>query len=747
MVRAGAVALIVAALCARPTPVVAAVTARFSFAVAKAPHPLAADPTFSDPGWAAGVVPQGTGDWIDLTTHSAAAEPTIAYVLYDDRALYLGFRATQGSEPIATQSTNDVGFGIDDFVGVGIDTSGTGARLYYFMTTPRGTRYEQASENARYRPQWQAAATRTAQGWNAAMVIPLSALRIAGGSPQAWRFQFVRQLAARGEHEVWAYDGAMVDGASGAWPAFFDARWWAQGMGLQFGAAARPKPEPRADVYGLESVGGDRNLFVQANGTFVPTTVRPAGIDFSYPLTPTMSFVGTLNPDFSNVEIDQQIITPQEFPRQLTEYRPFFSQGANFISAASGPRSTAGAVSTNPYLVFYSPDIGPFDRGAKVEGTFGQQSLGVLSFRGFDETSGNTFDDQAFGYERAAPNGSLLYWSDGVFAHHSIAGNDDTIEAGAEGHNYTSGFTWFVDHSFENGSWVPNAHADLSETFVDLHRTFFDAYAGYFDVSPNYNPIDGYTANSDIRGPMGFLNLFGSMPGVKNYTVSFVADRFVDESGAVHQADTGLAVVATFSDGLSLDGAGPSTGQLRSYGVPAGPGCKGPIVATTSFTGYPCYLDGSTAPYNLYSIPIGYKDGTPAPYDANYAWGPFGSDYVHLFNAATSRPIGKRLTIALAYDGTYERSFANGILDSQWLRSVTLGYTVGPESAVSLELRNINGFGGFATAVGTNLAASFHQRFNGGNELWINYGSPAAGATIDRLIVKYVFHAGAESGT
>ena len=190
----------------------------------------------------------------------------------------------------------------------------------------------------------------------------------------------------------------MVDAASGSWPIFFDARWWAAGTGLQLGAAAHPHLSPRADAYGLESFGGDRTLFVQANGVFDRMMVRPLGVDFAYPLTPTMSFVGTANPDFSNVEIDQQTIAPQEFERQLVEYRPFFAQGANFINAQTGPRSSVGAVSTNPYLVFYSPNIGPFDSGAKVEGTFGFQSLGVLTFHGFDQTTGNTFDDQAFGY-------------------------------------------------------------------------------------------------------------------------------------------------------------------------------------------------------------------------------------------------------------------------------------------------------------------------------------------------------------
>src|ERR1700733_11137558 len=152
----------------------------------------------------------------------------------------------------------------------------------------------------------------------------------------------------------------MGDAPSGAWPTFQnDTRFWAAGD-FDIAASAVARPKPRADIYGLASIGEDRNLFQQANGEFLPENVRSFGGDLSYPITPTVRFVGTLNPDFSNVEIDQQTIVPQEFQRQLIEYRPFFAQGAAFINASSGARSTTGPASTAPNLVFYSPSVGPF---------------------------------------------------------------------------------------------------------------------------------------------------------------------------------------------------------------------------------------------------------------------------------------------------------------------------------------------------------------------------------------------------
>ena len=749
MVKAtGFILWLVAGVALSATPLYAAVTAKFSFPVARAPHRLTLDPLMADPAWSAGRVPDGAGPWENVTTRAPAGDSTTAYLLYDDRFLYVGFRAVQRPGSIvATQTTNDVGFGTDDFVGIGIDTSGAGSQAYYFETTPRGVRYQQAAENVRYRPRWQSAAAVGPNGWSAVLVVPLDVLKIRSGSLQTWRVQFVRALAAKAEHYVWSYDGLMQDAPAGAWPSFADTRWWAAATGITPGGA-RTRPRGRVDVFGLASIGEDRNLFQQANGEFLPMKIRPVGIDVSYPLTPTMSFVGTLAPDFSNVEVDQQTIAPQEFRRQLVEYRPFFAQGANFINAASGPRSPTSAISTAPNYVFYSPDIGPFDRGAKVEGTFGDQSLGVLSFRGFDPTTGNTFDDQAYGYEHALGDGSFLYWSDGVLAHHSIAGNDSTIEAGMEGRNLKSGFVWFADHAFETGNWVPQGHADLSEAFVDVHKPNYEVFAGYFDVSPNYNPIDGFTVNSDIRGPQGFFNINGSMRGVKNYGIFVGGDRFLDDTGAVHQADTQIFLNATFANGFSIDGAGAAIGQLRSYDVPAGPGCSGPTVAQSSFTGYPCYRNGTTQAFDLSTVPVGYGDGTPTPIDASYSWGPFGDNYVHLFTVSTSRPLGRRLTLGLEYDGTYQLPLAgDGPLDSQWLRRISLEYNLSAESTISVAFRSINGLGGFATQTGSNFAFAFHDRFRGGNELYVNYGTPAASATLNRLIVKYVFHAGADEGT
>ena len=106
------------------------------------------------------------------------------------------------------------------------------------------------------------------------------------------------------------------------------------------------------------------------------------------------------------------------------------------------------------------------------------------------------------------------------------------------------------------------------------------------------------------------------------------------------------------------------------------------------------------------------------------------------------------MTLGLEYGGTYERPLSGpGALDSQWLRRISIGYNLSSESTLTISFRNINGLGGFSTQPGTNIAVGFHERFRGGNELYVNYGSPAANTTLNRTIMKYVFHVGADEGT
>lgn len=721
---------------AAPGPYVAAMTR----------HPVASDASLSDPDWSRGFITGGAPSFEDITTRTAAPFATAAYVLYDSANLYVAFDVQQPGLPIvANQTTNNVGFGLDDFVGIGIDTSGNRSTVYYFETTPRATRYQQASENARYAPVWGAVARVGKGAWTAVLTIPLKVLH-GVASAKAWRFNFVRGVAANGEHYTWAFDGTMQDAAIPQWPPFGDAQFWPRlsGIGSAGPAARRFADRARADVYALGSAGSDRTLFAQADGTFAPEGVRTLGADLSYAVTDAIHFVATVNPDFSNVEIDQHTIAPQEFKQPLVEYRPFFAQGAAFLNPAS---PSAGVAQPNNQI-FYSPSVGPFDRGTKLEGSFGDQSFGVLSFRGYDRTTGNEFDDIAYGYTHALPDQSFAYWSDGVLAHHSMAGNDATAEVGTSFHNLRTGWNGGVDEAFESGSWVPGpGSARALSVWESIIKPNYNLFIDYQDVTPNYDPIDGFTSISDTKGFAFSPVVNGSSPGLKSYQLSLAWDRFFDESGAVHQADAIATLKAVLKDQLSIS-VGPRDGELRSYSAqaPGRLGCGNPSLERTSYTGYPAYHCGQTEPFDQFVMSLGYRDGTQSPVDFKYSEGPFGGTFLQQYSISGSRPFGSRFSIATQLAGTYGRTISSGALSSQWLRLISLGDNLGPESNVALELRSITGsVNGLTTVPGVNLAVSYHDRFRSGNELYVAYGTPAATQTLNRFIVKYIVHAGIQN--
>lgn len=686
-----------------------------AFSAARVDAPPTFDRGLSDPKWQNALI---ATDFQDLTTHAPAKLATTAYLLYDKDNIYVAFRAEQPSVPIhASQTTDNIGFGQDDLVGVGLDPSGADSAVYYFETSPRGVRYQQATESSRYAPTWFAVTDVQGSAWTAMLTIPFKNLRSAGGH-RTWRINFIRNVAGVAEHYTWAYDGLMQDGQPPNWPGLTDARWWPSLRDLVIaGTAARP--QPRVELYGLASAGKDRNVFQQSNNTFATQSVRNYGIDFVYPVTSTIAAVGTLNPDFSNVEIDQQTIVPQEFQRNLTEYRPFFAQGAQYFTNISFP---LGGTVAPPNQVLYTPSIGTFDRGFKVEGTYGLQQIGALSVR--STADGARFDDEAFSFKHALPDRTFLYWENSVFAHHDI-GNDDAVETGMAGRNLKTGFVWGYDQTLEERRLLIDPSHQFAygrSGFVDVHKPNYEWQVAYLDESPGFGPIDGFTAVNDIRGPEVFSDWTTTALGLKNWTGFITADRFRTRAGGVHQADF-FGTTDLYTKGLF---------HLN-------------LTQTTSSLNDPVLTGGVNLPFNQSSFTIGYRDGTPSPLDFTYGAGPFSTFYLQQFNVFTTRPLGTRFNISATYAGTHERSSTIEV-DGQMLRSLAIGESLGPETNLTLAVRSINGKGGFASP-GLNFAAGLHNKFRSGSELFLSFGTPAAPVTLNRFIMKYLWRIGGGAGT
>jgi Domain of unknown function (DUF5916) len=709
-------ALVLCALVASNATTLAWVPHTATIAAVKVTTPPKLDLTLEDPLWKTGAV---FDNFYNFTSHQPAEHETVAYLLYDDENLYLAIHNAQhGASIVATQTVDHAGVATDDNIALNLETSGNGGRVYQFRMNPHGIHDESSSENARYAPDWKSSAEVLPNGdWNAIMVIPLSVIRAQGGGKQDWQIDIVRFVAGTNDEYTWAYEPTMQ--------AFSGSQYWPKLTGLQLKAAAA-RPRAHADIYGLGAAGADRGVFQNGIGNFEPMKERPYGVDVTVPVTNTMALVGTLNPDFSNVEQDQTTIAPQEFQRQYNEYRPFFSQGANYLN----PLPSSNVNSSD--IPFYSPNIGVFNSGTKLEGTQGANSIGLLN------VTGAGFNDSAFGYSYGTSDQSFDAAVQGVDANHTGL-RDDVFGAAVSTTNPHSGTFVVLRQTDETGTDVSAASQaqdfQFSTGVQNAHTLVLFKYA---DIGPQYNPVDGYLTENDLRGPQFFYSYSGSGPkggAIKSYQVLGGVDRFVDRSGAAHQADVFSNLSVTFKDQVTLQ-FGQTTSELRTYA-----------------TSYPLYLGAQVLPYNSQAVVFGYKDGTPSPVDASYSWGPFANGqlqpvFLQQPSISTSHQFG-RWGLSFAFSGAIDHAMPGSpalALDSQWERSLSITRSFGKDTSLALGLRGINGDGGFAEP-GTNLAVSFHQRFKNLDELYVDYGTPASIATLNRFIVKYIFHIGGDTGT
>ncbi|MBV8149920.1 MAG: hypothetical protein JO101_05130 [Candidatus Eremiobacteraeota bacterium] len=703
---------------------VAAVTSADRFVVQRVDQPFVLDGSLSDPRWAPALDARRL---TSLASRGPARDGLRAAIFYDDTNLYVGFKVEQ-SEPItATQTTNTIGFGLDDFVGIGIDPVGNGERSYWFETTPRGTRYQQANESARFLPAWDAAGTTFSGGWSAILVIPLRVMHIPANGAQHWRMNIERFIAATADRETWAFNSLMGNYPITNFPDFRESRWWPTSNGIVLDHVV-PKPQPRAEFFALDSSGADHAVYTSPSGATFQQNSRALGLDAAYPVTPTVNLDLALSPDFSNVEIDQQTITPQQFRLAFREYRPFFAQGANYINTELENYE----FNFGQDAIFYSPSIGPFDRGLKLEGTQGTNSFGVLEAKGDDPTGPQNFDDIAFGFKHKRQDNTLAVWADGVMAHH-FGLDDSTFEVGAYGRSLASGLVYSFDHASEFGTAVANpSKAQKTDALFDIQKSGpFEATLGWVDIGPQYNPIDGFTNIADVRGPdvqLDWVMTPKDSSWRKNAEIYLFADRWLDSQGQVHESDADAYLNVRTKKQVTFS-IGDQIGSQRSYGG-------------NYFSGYyNNYANAVTLPLHAPFAGITLGDGAPKSFNVTYQSGAFGPNYLQQLSTTTIYQFGRRASFEFDYAGTHERPFSIGAPDSQYLRRVTLGVPLGVDGNASFAYRVISGTGGFATP-GKDLAFGLRKRFRNGSELFANYGTPAATSTLDRLILKYLVRIG-----
>lgn len=664
-------------------------TSQFTIAAPLAQDPPLIDGTLNNPAWKSAAHVQLA--W-DFSFRRAADEPTDAYLMVDTQYLYVAFVAKQQAPLTATQHTNDQGLSSDDSVAVYLWPTGDTGNEYEFAANPLGTRYAYSTENTAFAPTWKASATTSHDGYIVTERIPLGVMR--GDGHATWRVQFGRTIRATNQTTEWAHNPAASSTDSSMYAGYLS------GMAV---ASRNARTKPRLAVYGLGEL---------SSSTAGLSTSR-IGADVALPITATASFVGTFHPDYSNVELDQQSISPTAFRRRFKEVRPFFTQGANYYNSFN-----CNDCLTWPPL--YTPAIPTPRDGYAVEGTQGLYTFGAFDAAGDQRTD----TAQAMHFRSADRRYQFIFQRVGV----DMPGlhDDSTYFQGVAGNPHN--FSVYATLGNEAGTNVPDYNEGRSREYgLNLFTPKSGVFAAYHDVGSEYAPIDAFNQINDVKGPSVYTYKewdYSPHSFIQSIEPSFDFARYTDHTGHVNYTYDSLFFSINTRTQWSL---------LLTTG--------------SQYVRFPNTPGGLS---NQNGITLSYGQNTSAPQSLSYNVGRFGTGSLQSADLQLAAHVLRFGTLSFETYETDDR-LDSGARLQQWLDRVSFAYQIGPGQSLALGWRKIIGTGPtFLSAPqfvdGTNLSMAYYRRFRD-FELYAAYGTPNDLSTRHDLLFKLIRYIGAEKGT
>ena len=643
----------------------------------------------------------------DVQHQRAASQPTTARIATDGANIFVRFDVKQREALLAQQRTNDVGDGTDDEVWVDFWPNGNNGFYYQFAANSNGTRWQYSSENTAYSPTWASFGAASGNDYTVTMKIPIKVMRGSGGASQ-WKVQFVRIVRSTGERQIWTYGPTQTNGDDVIYAGVM--------TGMAPAVASRAKP--RVTLYGLGVAGSGKSGL---------TTSR-MGADFSVPVTATSSIYGTLHPDFSNVETDQQTISPTAYQRSFNEVRPFFTQGTNFYDNFS--------CNACPFIAqLYTPAIPTPREGFAFEGKQGQ-----FSFAGFNAIGDHRNDGAANVAWQSADN----HWH---ISAQSVAAN----LPGLTDHVATTGVAWqdnahlaaYFDYGSDSGTNVlAGNRAQRYDGGMSYSTNTFAFAASAREVGRYYEPVDGFVQHSDIAGYAVYENkiwLFDKKSWLNSIQFGTFIDRYHAQNGALNQTDNTIFLDVLTRSRIDVQFNSGSSYLLLDSGV---------------FTPITQNGIGVTWHSGTYNNPgsNGFHGSSATPTSMAYNTGRFGPGRVDTWFRGSTMRVGARGTLSLEADDTrgYED---NGKTNVQWLERAGYAYATGANSSLAFGVRRIIGtppivdirsLPGYTSA--WNATFAFHRR-TPHDELYFAYGDASRLSTLPQFVLKLIHYFGAEKGT
>jgi hypothetical protein len=359
---------------APPAAVAGGVTVR------PATGPIEVDGLLDEPAWAAAAVVPLTHEWLpgDNTPPPVATE---VLVTFDDARLYVAFRANDPHpEAIRAHLADRDNEFVDDAVGFSIDTFNDRRRAYRFEANPLGVQRDAIvsdvddSEDASWDAIWDAAGRITATGYTVEVAVPFRQLRFPRTEgEQTWGFLAQRIYPRSVVHQLYSsVNERDLDCLVCQYDPLTGFTRLETGHNLEVvPTVTAGRTDARADLAGpLEE--GDEDA--------------EAGLTVRWGITDNVTLLGTVNPDFSQVEADAaQLDVNERFALLFPEKRPFFLEGLDTFAT--------------PINAVFTRTVADPAFGLKATGKEGDHAFGVFAA---EDRINNLIFPGAFGSSRGS---------------------------------------------------------------------------------------------------------------------------------------------------------------------------------------------------------------------------------------------------------------------------------------------------------------------------------------------------------
>ncbi|MGB9147284.1 MAG: DUF5916 domain-containing protein [Acidobacteriaceae bacterium] len=288
--------------------------------------------------------------------------PTVAYLGYTHEYLFIAFVCRdQDPHLIRAQMLARDNLEDDDSVQVMLDTFHDQRRAFSFSSNPLGIQAdalysEQDGYDYSFDTVWDTWGRRTPFGYAVLFRIPFASLyfaKVEPGQMRTWGIVLGRNISHSNESDYWPRMNHNIAGRltqEVAVEGFSDI---ARGQNLQF----EPYSLARS-LRQLNEVNADDPYFEDKH------LQGYSGMDSKFILHNSLVLDTTLNPDFSQVGINNPATPNQRFPPYFPEVRPFFIENSSYFET--------------PINLYYTDNIVTPQFGARLTGKLGPWAMGVL---------------------------------------------------------------------------------------------------------------------------------------------------------------------------------------------------------------------------------------------------------------------------------------------------------------------------------------------------------------------------------